>query len=75
MCRSSAYSWTQDISIAGTISTPSRSPASIASGTPATAVVVGQGQRRHPGLGRLLDHLGRRAAGRRRRSSDSGARS
>src|SRR5665811_2608024 len=35
MCRSSAYSCTQDTSIAGTISTPSFSPASTASATPA----------------------------------------
>ena len=36
-CRSSAYSCTQDISIAGTSSIPSRSAASAASATPAIA--------------------------------------
>ena len=38
-------------------------------------VVVGEGEGRDPGLGGALDDLGRRAAGRRRRSSGSGARS
>ena len=60
MCRSSAYSCTQDISIAGTSSTPSSSAASAASATPATASWSVSASVVTPASAGLRDDLGRR---------------
>ncbi len=67
MCRSSEYSCTHDISIAGTHSIPSSAAVADRLGHAGDAVVVGEGHHGDPGLVRRRGRRRRARAGRRRR--------